>query len=166
MEAHEQIRLHLQFTTQADLAALAAQPSEVQSSATAQQQQGKGLQDAVSIAPADDRTAAIRGEERQEQVEGDDEKEAGAEDEDEDGDEDEEKAAEEDEDDDDLEFVGFSEEELAAQDLLFAQDVLSAEDLQTEGTDHRCGGLLFVPDQPLCQVVMRHEVFGCLTSPF
>lgn len=44
--------------------------------------------------------------------------------------------------DDGVEFVGFSEEELAAQDLLFAQDVLSEEDLSTAGTDHRCGARL------------------------
>ncbi len=57
---------------------------------------------------------------------------------DEEGDEDEEE--EEDEDDgEDVRFAGFTEAELAAQDLLFAQDVLSEEDLRTEGTDHRCG---------------------------
>ena len=64
---------------------------------------------------------------------------------DDDGDEDDEDDEDEDEEDDDGDdpaFVGFSEEELAAQDLLYAQDVLSEEDLQTEGTDHRCGASL------------------------
>ncbi len=57
----------------------------------------------------------------------------------EDKDEDEEEEEEDDDDGEDVRFAGFTEAELAAQDLLFAQDVLSEEDLRTEGTDHRCG---------------------------
>ena len=64
------------------------------------------------------------------------------EEEDEDNEDEGEGDAEDEDDGDDLAFVGFTEEELAAQDMLFAQDVLSEEDLSTAGTNHRCGAHL------------------------
>jgi hypothetical protein len=146
------------FATQVEPTEHAAQLSEAQSSATAQQPPGGGQQDVASTA-ADERTAAAHAEELQSQAEADDAEETGVEDDDEDeeGEEEEGEEEEEDDDDDDLEFVGFSEEELAAQDLLFAQDVLSAEDLRTEGTDHRCGAFDIVCREPIGWFLLRRR---------
>ena len=70
-----------------------------------------------------------------------DEEDEGEDDDEDDDEAEEDEDVDEDEEDDgeDVPFAGFTEAELAAQDLLFAQDVLSEEDLRTEGTDHRCG---------------------------